>query len=160
MQYGLSAHMMPRGVLVVEDEPDYADLIRYALRKGGVSEDMVLVHSGLEALEFLFGFGTWAGRDPLLPLPDLVLLDLDLPKLSGFEVLERLRNNHLTEKIPVVILSSSARKEDITRSNQLGARFLAKPLKVEQLTHALQELIAPDSHGATDPLLEGRQAEK
>jgi two-component system response regulator len=131
--------MIVRTALVVEDDTDYGALILFALRKAGVHEDVVLVHDGVEAIEYLFGFGTWADRDPLR-LPDLILLDLDLPRLGGFEVLERIRANHLTEKIQVVILSSSGRKEDPARSVDLGARFLAKPSSVEELVGALRGL--------------------
>src|ERR1700710_1274216 len=95
-------------ILLVEDNPDDEFLTRDALRTGGISHDVVVVHDGAEAVDWIF-----ANEDTS---PDLVLLDLKLPKMSGFDVLERIRSNVKTRGLPVVILTSSSEHQDIQRS--------------------------------------------
>src|SRR3954471_20577756 len=105
--------MTKKLILLVEDNPDDEFLTRDALRTGGVSHDVVVVRDGAEAVEWIFA--------PETATPDLVLLDLKLPKMSGFDVLERIRSNCQTRGLPVVILTSSSEVEDIQRSYGMGA---------------------------------------
>ena len=126
--------------LLVEDNPDDEKLILYALRRTGIAHEVVVVHDGLEAIEYLFAFGTFADRDPW-PLPDVVLLDLNLPKLGGLEVLERIRAHGRTRALPVVIFSSSVDQEDAIRSGRLGANaFVRKPAALEEFVEAFRQL--------------------
>jgi two-component system response regulator len=98
--------MENRIILLVEDNPDDEALTLRALKKNNISNQVILARDGAEALDYLFGTGTHSGRDPTL-LPQVVLLDLKLPKVDGLEVLRRLRANERTKLLPVVILTSS-----------------------------------------------------
>jgi len=112
--------MSDKIILLVEDNPGDEALTLRALKKNSIEHEVVVAHDGAEALEYLFGEGAYAGRDTNV-MPDLILLDLRLPKIDGLEVLQRLRANELTENIPIVVLTSSDADKDLIDSYNLGA---------------------------------------
>jgi transposase len=107
-------------ILLVEDNPDDVDLTLRAFEKSNVRNEILVVRDGAEALEYLFGTGTHAGRDAA-QTPEVILLDLNLPKIDGLEVLRRLRGDERTRRLPVVVLTSSKEERDVLRSYDLGA---------------------------------------
>ena len=129
-----------RTFLLVEDSPDDAELTIRAFEKSRLVNEVVLVRDGQEALDYLFGTGAHAGRD-LSVMPELVLLDLKLPKVGGLEVLRRLRQDPRTRRQPVVVLTSSNEEQDIITSYDLGANsFVRKPVDFEQFLEAARQL--------------------
>lgn len=125
-------------ILLVEDNPDDEFLTRDALRTGGVLHDVVVAHDGAEAVQLIF---TNDGTNPEPRTPDLVLLDLKLPKMSGFDVLERIRSDVRTRGLPVVILTSSSEFQDIQRSYETGANsYVRKPVNFSEFVRAVQAL--------------------
>ena len=129
-----------RLILMVEDNPDDELLTLDALRSGGTDCDIAIVRDGAEAVDYLFRTGSWAQRDSGLD-PSLVLLDLKLPKLSGFDVLERIRGSEYTRILPVVLLTSSSQDEDMVRGYLSGANsYVRKPVDFERFVKAVQEL--------------------
>lgn len=127
-------------VLLVEDNPDDEALTIRALRKANVANEIEVVRDGKEAVDFLFCEGQHAARDES-SIPGLILLDLKLPKLSGFEVLQRLRADSRTKLIPVVILTSSSQDEDVVRSYQSGANsYVRKPVDFTEFVDAVARL--------------------
>jgi CheY-like chemotaxis protein len=120
-------------ILLVEDNPDHATLTRRALKQGNVVNPVVLAEDGQAALDLLFGAGN--------ALPELVLLDLKLPKVDGLEVLKRLRASEFTRRIPVVILTSSDEERDRAASYDLGCNsFIRKPVNFDEFAKAVREL--------------------
>jgi two-component system response regulator len=127
-------------VLLVEDNPNDELLTLRALRKENIANNFVVVRDGQEALDFLFGTGDYTGRDTSV-LPQVLLLDLKLPKVSGLEVLERVRSDDRTRALPVVILTSSAMDRDIVEGYRLGANsYVQKPVGAEEFKEAVQRL--------------------
>ena len=128
-------------ILLVEDNPDDAALTLRALEKNDITNDMVRVASnGVEALDYLFGTGDHAGRDTATQ-PQLILLDLKMPKMDGIEVLRRLRQDDRTRLLPVVVLTSSDEKEDIVKIYNLGANsYIRKPVDFDEFTEAVRQL--------------------
>jgi two-component system response regulator len=127
-------------ILLVEDNPDDEALTLRALRKANVGNDVAVVRDGAEALDFLFGAGTHAGRDTSV-MPQVVLLDLKLPKIDGLEVLRRLRADDRTKLLPVVILTSSDEEQDRIRGYALGANsYVRKPVDFTQFAEAVRQL--------------------
>lgn len=127
-------------ILIVEDNPDDEALILMALKKRGIADDIVITHDGQEALDYLFGGGKYKGRDTD-DLPAVVLLDLQLPKLDGHEVLQRIRAAAKTKLQPVVILTSSDEARDRLRSYDLGANsYVCKPVDFEEFDSAVESL--------------------
>lgn len=131
--------MIPK-VLLVEDNPDDEALTLRAFRKSNLTNEIVVARDGVEALDYLFGTGTYAGRD-VEDLPQLVLLDLKLPKVDGLEVLQRVRESDITKTLPVVVLTSSKEQEDLLTSYSLGANsYIRKPVDFNQFIQAVQQL--------------------
>jgi two-component system response regulator len=127
-------------ILLVEDNPDDAELTRLALAESKVTNQLIWVQDGQEALDWLYCVGKHAERDPCL-LPSVVLLDLKLPKINGLEVLARIRQHPFTRRLPVVILTSSKEEQDLIRGYELGANsYIQKPVDFEQFTHSIKEL--------------------
>lgn len=127
-------------ILLVEDNPDDVELTRIALEETHLANRLVVVRDGAEALDWLFCTGTHTGREPC-HIPSLVLLDLKLPKMSGLEVLQRLRTDARTMRLPVVILTSSKEEQDIMRSYDLGANsYIQKPVDYAQFLEAIRQL--------------------
>ena len=127
-------------ILLVEDNPDDEALTMRALKQSKLANEIVITRDGTEALEFMFGTGKFEGRD-VSHTPAVVLLDLKLPKLSGLEVLERLRADPRTKLVPVVVLTSSSEDEDMLRSYQLGANsYVRKPVVFGKFADAVSQL--------------------
>lgn len=129
-----------RVILLVEDNPDDQALLMRAMKKNNIANEIVIANDGVEALDYLFGRGKFAGRDMSVN-PELVLLDLKLPKVGGFEVLQALRADDRTKYIPVVVLTSSGEDEDMIKSYDLGANsFVQKPVDFEEFVEAAAKL--------------------
>jgi two-component system response regulator len=127
-------------ILLIEDNADDEALTLRALKKNRILNQVVVARDGLAALDYLFARGEHAGRDAS-QLPQVVLLDLKLPKLDGHEVLRQLRAHPLTKRVPVVILTSSRQDEDLLESYASGANsFVQKPVDFEQFTEAVRQL--------------------
>jgi two-component system response regulator len=127
-------------ILLVEDNPDDEALTLRALRKNNIKNEVVVARDGAEALEYLFAAGAHSGRDVRDP-PQVILLDLKLPKVDGLEVLRRLRADERTRLFPVVILTSSKEERDVIESYHLGANsYIRKPVDFVQFTAAVQQL--------------------
>lgn len=127
-------------ILLVEDNPDDEELTRLALQESNLTNQLFVVRDGQEALEWLFCQGQHANREPCF-VPSLILLDLKLPKKTGLEVLEAIRNNERTRRMPVVILTSSKEEQDVMRGYDLGANsYIQKPVDFEQFTQAIRQL--------------------
>lgn len=132
--------MQDKTILLVEDNPDDELLIKRALQKHNILNEIIVAHDGVEALDYLFGAGLHAGRDVSI-LPQVILLDLKLPRLDGLEVLRRLRADERCRLLPVVILTSSDEEKDIVESYQLGANsYIRKPVDFTQFSDAVQQL--------------------
>jgi two-component system response regulator len=132
--------MKMKSILLVEDNPDDEILTVHALKMSGVCNEIVVAHDGAEALEYLFGEGAYAGRD-IADLPAVVLLDLNMPKLGGLEVLSRLRADPRTRRVPTVILTTSREEQDLVASYELGANsFVCKPVDFEQFAEVARNL--------------------
>jgi two-component system response regulator len=129
-----------RLILLVEDNDDDVELTLRALRRNRVANRVHVVRDGAEALEYLFATGSYAGRD-VRDTPNLVLLDLKLPEVGGLELLERLRSDARTRRLPVVILTSSNVESDLARSYDLGANsYIRKPVDFTQFMEAVNQL--------------------
>ncbi|HKW61769.1 MAG TPA: response regulator [Candidatus Acidoferrum sp.] len=127
-------------ILLVEDTADDEKLTLRALRKNNISNEIIVARDGAEALDYLFGTGNYAGRD-LSIVPQVILLDLNLPKLNGLEVLRRLRANERTKLLPVVILTSSNEEQDRINGYGLGANsYVRKPVDFNQFSEAARQL--------------------
>ena len=132
--------MRDKVILLVEDNPDDELLTLRALRKNNVFNKVVVARDGVEALDYLFGTGEYAGRDTSVT-PQLILLDLKLPKIDGLEVLKRLRADERTRLLPVVILTSSREQQDMLDGYGLGANsYVLKPVNFEQFVQAIEQL--------------------
>jgi two-component system response regulator len=127
-------------ILLVEDNPDDEALTLRALHKNNIHNEVVVVRDGVEALDYLFGSGPYLGSDTNV-LPQVILLDLKLPKLDGLEVLRRLRADERTKLLPVVILTSSKEEQDLIAGYSLGANsYVRKPVDFMQFTEAVRHL--------------------
>jgi two-component system response regulator len=127
-------------ILLVEDNPDDEALTLRALNKNRVANKIVVVRDGVEALEYLFASGAYAERDPL-ELPQVILLDLKLPKIDGLEVLRRIRSDPRTRMLPVVILTSSREEQDLIQAYSGGANsYVRKPVDFNQFVDAIGQL--------------------
>ena len=132
--------MTNKAILLVEDNPDDELLTLRALKKNDVAGEVVVARDGVEALDYLFGTGGYADRNTGV-MPQLILLDLKLPKVDGLEVLRRLRADERTRLLPVVILTSSREQQDILDGYGLGANsYVRKPVNFEQFVEAVEQL--------------------
>ena len=127
-------------ILLVEDNPDDEVLTLRALQKSNIMNEVMVARDGAEALDYLFATGAYSGRDAN-ELPELVLLDLKLPKVDGLEVLQRLRTDERTRLLPVVVLTSSNEQRDILESYNLRANsYIRKPVDFVQFREAVRQL--------------------
>ncbi len=127
-------------ILLVEDNPNDAELALHAFRKNKLTNKIHLVRDGAEALEFIFATGQYAGRD-VAEQPRVILLDIKLPKVDGLEVLRRVKEDPSTKSIPVVMLTSSREERDIIEGYRLGVNsYIVKPVEFDQFTNAVREL--------------------
>jgi two-component system response regulator len=132
--------MAQKPILLVEDNPDDEALTVRAFRKNNVSNDVVVVRDGAEALDYLFATGRHAGR-PQSALPQVVLLDLKLPKMDGLEVLRRIRADERTRLLPVVILTSSKEERDLVDGYRFGCNsYVRKPVDFDEFIEAARQL--------------------
>ena len=132
--------MADKIILLVEDNPDDEKLTLRALHKNNVGNEVVVAHDGVEALDYLLGSGAHGGNNSNV-LPQVVLLDLKLPKLDGLEVLRRLRAHERTKLLPVVILTSSNEEQDRIAGYSLGANsYVRKPVDFNQFMEAARQL--------------------
>ena len=129
-----------RDILLVEDNPDDEALTLHAFSRNRITNPVVVVHDGVEAVDYLFGTGAFAGRD-LGVMPAVVLLDLKLPRIDGLEVLRRIRADARTTLLPVVVLTTSREALDLQQAYNLGANsYIRKPVDFEQFVQAVQQL--------------------
>jgi two-component system response regulator len=127
-------------ILLVEDNADDEALAIRALKKNNILNEVVVARDGAEALDYLFGTGAYAGRDLTTP-PQVVLLDLKLPKINGLEVLKRIREDARTRFQPVVVLTSSKEEQDLIGSYSLGANsYIRKPVDFSQFAEAVRQV--------------------
>jgi CheY-like chemotaxis protein len=132
--------MKDKIILLVEDSPDDEALTLRALKKNNISNQVVIAHDGAEALDYLFGRGAYDGRDTSA-LPQVVLLDLKLPKIDGLEVLRTIRGDARTKRLPVVILTSSKEESDLLDGYELGANsYVRKPVDFTAFAEAVRHL--------------------
>jgi two-component system, response regulator len=132
--------MPQKFILLVEDNPDDEALTLRALNKNKLANGVVVARDGAEAVDFLFGTGAHAGRD-VNDLPQIVLLDLKLPKLDGFEVLRRIRADERTKVLPVVILTSSKEERDVAQGYRDGCNsYVRKPVNFDEFVEAARQL--------------------
>jgi two-component system response regulator len=127
-------------ILLVEDNAADEELALRALKKNNIRNEVVVAHDGAEALDYLFGTGAYAGRDSSQP-PEFVLLDLNLPKVDGLEVLRRIRADDRTKLLPVVILTSSNEEADLLNGYGAGCNsYVRKPVDFQQFCEAVRQL--------------------
>ncbi len=127
-------------ILLVEDSPTDAELTIHALKKGKIANRLIHLKDGAEALEYLFGIGKYLGRE-VTDKPQMILLDLHMPKVSGIELLEKIRSDESTRDIPVVVLTSSNEYLDIEKCYLMGANsYIVKPVEFGSFMRAVGEL--------------------
>jgi CheY-like chemotaxis protein len=132
--------MKDKVILLVEDNPRDEALTMRALKKSNVVNEVFVVRDGVEALDYLFGTGVHEGRD-LTVIPQLVLLDLKLPRMDGLQVLQKMREDVRTRRLPVVVFTSSSEQEDMLKSYNLGANsYVRKPVEFDEFSEATRQL--------------------
>ena len=132
--------MKDKTILLIEDNPSDIELTQRALEKGHILNELVVTSDGQEALDYLLGTGAYAGRD-ISDLPTLTLLDLKLPKVSGLDVLRRIRADVITRRMPVVILTSSREEQDMAASYDLGVNsYIRKPVDFGRFVQSVAQL--------------------
>lgn len=131
--------MNEKTILLIEDNPDDVDLTLRAFKKSNILNEVVVARDGVEALDYLLGTGAYADRG--VAVPQVILLDLKLPRIDGLEVLRRMRANQRTRLLPVVVLTSSREEQDMVSSYRLGANsYIRKPVDFDQFLSAVQQL--------------------
>ena len=129
----------PPTILLVEDELAHARLVELNLRRAGLHNDLVMLDNGKKALEFLFSEGSYV--EQLRPNPLLVLLDLNMPGINGYQVLQRLKNSEVTKHIPVIILTTTDDQGEIDKCYKLGCNvYITKPIAYEKFAATIREL--------------------
>jgi len=132
--------MRDKVILLVEDNPRDEALTLRALQRSKIVNEVVVARDGVEALDYLFGIGKYAGRDATI-IPQLILLDLKLPKVDGLQVLKSLRADERTKRVPVVVFTSSSEQEDMIKVYDQGANsYVRKPVDFEQFADATRRL--------------------
>ena len=127
-------------ILLIEDNPDDVELTRIAFAEAGIEHQLVVLRDGAEAIDYLFAQGRYAGRD-VQEQPAIVLLDLNLPKLDGREVLQAIRSDARTRALPVVVLTTSDEPFDIEATYALGVNsYIRKPVDFEQFVAAVKQI--------------------
>lgn len=127
-------------ILLVEDNPNDAELAIRALRKQNLGNNLIHVEDGAEALDFIYGMGKYSSRNTN-NIPKVILLDLKLPKVGGIEVLQKIKNDPRTKPIPVVVLTSSAEDPDIKRCYELGANsYIVKPVQFDNFAKTIANI--------------------
>jgi two-component system response regulator len=130
---------MMNEILLVEDNPDDVELTMRAFRKSNIANEIVVARDGVEALDYLFSSGAQTGRPPTLP--QVVLLDLKMPRVDGLHVLERIRAHPRTRLLPVVILTSSIEEKDLLNTYSRGANsYIRKPVDFQEFVEAVRQL--------------------
>jgi two-component system response regulator len=130
-----------RKILIVEDNPTDEALLLRALKKSGIANPLVTVRDGLEAIHYLFATGRYEFREPT-DLPAIVLVDLNLPKMDGLEVLRRMRADYRTKLIPVAIFTSSIEEQDLINGYSLGANsYVRKPIEFSKFSAVVEQLV-------------------
>ena len=141
-------------ILLVDDREDDVLLVRRALAKANVPNPLFVVHDGEEALAYLDGMGRYSNRDEY-PLPDIMLLDIKMPKMDGFEVLRQVRSRSELKALRIIVLTSSEDIFDVNKGYDLGANsFLVKPMEFENYTAMMRTLSAFWLHQSKNPSLE------
>ena len=132
--------MNAKPILLIEDNPDDVELTMRALEKSRISNEVVVARDGVEGLDYLYGRGDFAGRD-LDIMPQVILLDLNMPRMNGLEFLQRIRADERTRLLPVVVLTTSNEDRDKIESYKLGANsYVRKPVDFQQFVDAVQHL--------------------
>ncbi len=133
------SNLNPVTIVLVEDDPGHARLIEKNLKRGAITNDLIILGDGKEATDYLFCEGKYSGLQ--LPSPLLVLLDLNLPVKDGFQVLERLKSDDKTRLIPVIVVTSTDDSRDVSRCYDLGCNvFLTKPINYQKFCEAIKNL--------------------
>ncbi len=131
---------MRKLILLAEDNPDDVLLTQRAFKKSNVANELIVVNDGQETLDYLFAEGKYEGRDTSI-MPEVILLDIKMPRLDGLEVLKRIREDLRTKHLPVVILTTSKEEKDIVQSYCLGANsYISKPVDFDQFVEAVKQL--------------------
>ncbi|MBI5694265.1 MAG: response regulator [Nitrospirae bacterium] len=132
--------MKDKRILLVEDNPDDVELTLRALKKNNILNEVVVARDGVEAVDYVFGTGSYEGRD-ISELPMIVLLDLKLPRMDGIEVLKMLRENEATKMLPVIILTSSKEESDLIKGYSLGCNsYIRKPVDFTQFSDTVRQI--------------------
>jgi DNA-binding response OmpR family regulator len=132
--------MSSNTILLIEDNRDYQELIRLAFRESEIEHNLIILPDGIVALEYLFATGRYRERD-FTDMPDLILLDLNLPRLNGLEILQRIRANQITRLLPVTIMTSSVEPDDIINSYVYGCNsYIHKPVDFTELKNFVKEI--------------------
>ena len=132
--------MNTKTILLVEDNPDDVKLTLRAFRKAQIANPVEVARDGVEALDYIFGTGKYAGRN-IADTPAVILLDLNLPKIGGIDVLSRLRSDERTKMVPVVVITTSREEQDVRGAYGLAANsYICKPVDFEQFAVAAQQI--------------------
>ena len=132
--------MRKNSILVVEDNEDDLELTLRAFAKNNILNEIVIARDGVEALDYLFGTGAHEGRD-LRVMPEVILLDLNMPRMGGIETLKKIRANKRTKLLPVVVLTSSDEEQDMTESYKCGVNsYIRKPVDFSQFVDSVRQL--------------------